>query len=70
MMTVWQGKCRVKCGWRKSCGGTTKGWASKQISSVVLVFHNEKNRGFSRSGIRSLSPTEVQKIHYVMYIGR
>jgi hypothetical protein len=25
IMTVWQGSCQVKCGWRKSRGGAMEG---------------------------------------------
>ncbi len=68
MMIVWQGRCQVKCVWRKSRGGAVEGWATNQISNVFLLFHGEESRGFSRSGIRLLSPIEVQEnlVHNVL----
>jgi hypothetical protein len=35
---------------------------------VFLLFHGEESRGFSRSGIRLLSPIEVQEnlVHNVL----
>jgi hypothetical protein len=35
---------------------------------VFLVFHGEESKGFSRSGIRSLSPIEVQEnlVHNIL----
>jgi hypothetical protein len=61
MMTVWQGSCQVKCRQQKSHGGMAKRWATKHISSMVSVFHGRRMQVFSRSGIRSLSPTMAQE---------
>jgi len=47
-MIVWQRSCQMKCDQHKSQGGVSKGWTTKQISNVVLVFHRQESWVFFR----------------------
>jgi hypothetical protein len=59
---MWQGCCQMKCDQQKSRGGVAEGLATKQISSVVLVFQEGRVVFFQKMGLDLYLQLKYKKI--------